>query len=182
MKITKQNKQKNKKIAILLGVVASLLLIAAATYLVFFNGKLLGWQPFPPAAIPSPTTQSSNDTNRGTKNDTDGGTDKTTDEIPVSEVMIASFTDLTQSNGEVIFNGSANDSTAGGSCSIVFSNPNDRPVSRTTKATINGDKAVCETVKISDTEFSFLGEWTATFRYYAADNTQAIAEGKITIR
>lgn len=181
MKITKQNKHRNKKLALLVSAVALILLIAAAVYLVFFNGKLLGWQPFPPTATPAPTTQSSDDTDHGTKDDTTPGTDKTTDQIPVSETLVATFTDLSQSGGYIKFSGTANDDKTGGSCSIVFTNPNDRPVSRTSQATQNGGKAVCGPIQIPETEFSFLGEWTATFRYYT-DDSQAVVERKITIQ
>lgn len=187
MKITKQKHQPTKsKTAIIIASVLVVLAIAGAIYLIGFKGSLLGWQPFkssPP--VQKTTTQDSNDTNHGTKEDagtdTDMETDKTTDQIPVDETLTATFTNLAQSNGYVTFSGSANDTSTGGTCSIVFTNSNDRPISRTVHATQANGKAVCETVQIPETEFSFLGEWTATFRYYIND-TQAVTERKITIQ
>lgn len=179
--MTKKNKNGRKKLIVLLTSVAILLLVTAAIYLIFFNGRLLGWQPFPPSPSPSPTTQSSNDTNHGTKDDVNPGTDKTTDQIPVSTDLTATIDELSQSNGLVSFKGSANDSKSGGTCSVVFSNPNDRPITRTVKSNVNGSTATCETIQIPETEFSFLGEWEVTFRYYSGD-IQAVTEGKIGIR
>lgn len=181
MKIAKKNKNSRKKLIVLLISVAVLLFVAAATYLIFFNGKLLGWQPFPLSAPSSPTTQSSNDTNHGTKDDVDLGSDKTTDQIPVSTDLTATINELSQSNGLVNFRGSANDSKDGGTCSVIFSNSNDRPITRTAKSNVSGGTATCETIQIPETEFSFLGEWGVTFRYYSGD-TQAVAEGKIDIK
>jgi hypothetical protein len=183
MKITKQKHlTKKTKLIILIGSILALLLIATTVYLVAFKGNLLGWQPFgaTPAAV-EPVTEDSPDTNHGTKDDIDPETDKTTDEIPVSETLAATFVDLSQSNGQVAFTGSANDNNAGGTCSIVFSNPNDRPVSRSATAAISDGKAICGPILIPETEFSFLGEWTATFRYYSGD-TQAVAERTINIQ
>jgi len=185
MKITKQKQQSAKlKIAIIIASVFVILLIAGTVYLIGFKGTLLGWQPFPPfPPIQNETTQDSSDTNHGTKDDienTDIGTDKTTNQIPVNEALTATFIGLSQSDGYIKFSGSANDSKEG-TCSIVFANPNDRPITRTVNATQKDGKAVCEPVQIPETEFSFLGEWTATFRYYIND-TQAVAEKKITIQ
>lgn len=182
MKISKQNKKLNKKIITLLCIVAGLLLVAAAVYLVAFKGTLLGWQPFGSNdESTQPVTQSSSDTNHGTKEDTTPGTDKTTDQIPVSDTLEASIDELGQSGGYVTLVGSVTNAKTSGSCSVAFTNPNDRPITRTVNATLTGDKAICETVKIPETEFSFLGEWTATLRYYSND-TQAVAERKITIQ
>lgn len=181
MKITKENKKRNKKILAIVCTVGIVLLIAATVYLVFFKGSLLGWQPFGSSVpVTNPATQDSSDTNHGTKDDTTTGTDKTTDQIPVSETLTASIDTLDQSNGVITFAGSANDTKEGGSCSIVFSNPNDRPITRTVAASISNGMAICGPINIPETEFSFLGEWTATFRYYIND-TQAMAERKMII-
>jgi hypothetical protein len=183
MKITKQKRlPKKTKIIILIGSIVVALLIAAAVYLVAFKGNLLGWQPFgnTPSTV-EPITEDSPDTNHGTKDDTTPGTDKTTDEIPVSETLAATIMTLSQSNGQITFTGSANDNNAGGTCSIVFTNPNDRPVSRSANTTQSDGEAICGPIQIPETEFSFLGEWTATFRYYSGD-TQAVTERTINIQ
>jgi hypothetical protein len=183
MKINKQKHlTKKTKLIILIGSTLAVLLIAAAVYLVAFKGNLFGWQPFGSTpAVVEPVTEDSPDTSHGTKDDITPVTDKTTDEIPVSETLTATFIDLAQSNGQITFTGSANDKNTGGTCSIIFSNPNDRPVSRSANTTQSDGKAVCGPILIPETEFSFLGEWTATFRYYSGD-TQAVAERTINIQ
>lgn len=181
MKITKQNKKSNRKIIALLAIIGSLLVIAATVYLVFFKGTLLGWQPFGETSTTNPTTQNSDDTSHGTKDDVVPGSDKTTDQIPVDVTLVATIDQLSQSNGKITFKGSVNDNTADGNCSITFSNPNDRPISRTSKASQVNGIAVCGPIEIPETEFSFLGEWTATFRYYINDS-QAVVERKVTIQ
>lgn len=180
MKITKKNKNRNKKTSLLLVVIAGLALVSLVLYLTVFKGSLFGWQPFGSTAV-EPVTQSSSDTSHGTKEDANNPTDSTTDQVPVSDTLIATIDNLSQADGFITFLGSINDKTTGGSCSIVFSNPNDRPISRTVNAVVNNGKAVCGPIKIAETEFSYLGEWTMTFRYYSG-KSQAVAERQITIQ
>lgn len=182
MKIPKQKKSRLKMILIP-SVVIVVLLLASGVYLVVFKGSLLGWKPFASesAVVKDPQTQSSSDTSHGTKDDLDPGTGKTTDEIPVSTKLTAAIDELSQSNGSVTFKGSVDDGQSGGSCTITFSNENDRPVTQTVAANVTNGRATCDEVKIPETSFSFLGEWIATFRYYNND-TQAVAEDRITIR
>lgn len=181
MKTTNKNKHVGKKLGIILGLIVGIVFTGLVIYLVVFKGSLFGWQPFGTTVTVDPPTQSSSDTNHGTKDDaTDIPTDNTS-QIPVSETLIASIDELSQSGGYIRFSGSANDTKTGGSCSIVFSNPNDRPISRTADATISSGKALCGPIKVAETEFSYLGEWTMTFRYYSG-KSQAVSERKIIIQ
>mgnify|MGYP006879904471 CR=1 FL=1 len=162
-------------------------ILVGAAYLVGFKGSLWGWQPFGPSTnltdeATSDTQQSSTtDTDQGTKNDVEPGTGKTTDQVPVSGSLTATFTELSQAGGYVTFKGVATDSTASGTCSLVLTNPNDKPITRTMGAAEESGSAACGPIRILETEFSFIGEWTATFRYYVND-TQAVTERKIFIQ
>jgi len=185
MKITKQTQHSanSKKIIATICIIVTVITIGAI-YLIGFNGSILGWQPFEPTSQqeqqqtsdPQDTT-----TNSGTKDDTDEGTDQTTDEIPVNQTLVATFTKLSQADGFITFTGEVNANSTDGSCSITFTNASDRPVTRTATPTQVGSKSVCGPVQIPESEFSFLGEWTATFRFYTG-GAQTTAERKITIQ
>ena len=162
-------------------VVIGLLLVSLVIYITVFKGILFGWQPFGSQNTVEPVTQSSSDTNHGTKDDTINPSESTTDQVPISDTLVATIDDLSQTDGFITFTGSVNDTSNGGSCSIVFSNPNDRPISRTVNAVTNNGKAVCGPIKVAETEFSYLGEWTMTFRYFSG-KSQAVTERNITIQ
>jgi len=106
---------------------------------------------------------------------------KTTDEIPVSNILSASIKNIKQSEGYITFNGGSNDTQGGGQCSLTLTNSNDRPITKTSATNIIDGTASCTTIQISENEFSYLGNWLATFRYYNND-TQAIATESITIK
>lgn len=126
-------------------------------------------------------------TSEGTESDksripeTNSNSDKTTDEIPVSTKMSASIDELDQSSGAVTFRGSVSGSGADGECSISYTNPNDKPVSRVFKPVVSNGTASCGPVEVSEQEFSYLGDWTLTFRYYS-NNLQAVTTKIISIR
>lgn len=159
------------------------LLVALGVYLVVFKGSIMGWKPFraDSAVVEDAPTQSSSDTSHGTKDDLEPGTSKTTDDVPVNPSLSATIDELSQADGFVVFRGSVNDSKSGGSCTITFTNENDRPVTQTVPAKIANKRATCEDVRISETNFSFLGDWVATFRYYN-DDKQVVTEDRIMIR
>lgn len=184
MKITKQKQHPahSKKIIATFCIIA-IILIAGVVYVFGFNGSLLGWQLRKSISQEEQHSTTTEDTtsNTGTKDDTAQGTDQTTDEIPVNETLIANFTTLTQSDGFITFSGEVNTDSTEGSCSITLTNTNDRPVTRTVAPKQVNNKATCGPIQIPESEFSFLGEWTATFRYYSG-STQTIVERKITIQ
>jgi len=185
MKITKQTQRSanSKKIIATICIIATIIVVGLI-YLIGFKGSILGWQPLESTSQeeqqqtsdPEDTT-----TNPGTKDDTDEGTDQTTDEIPVNQTLVATFTKLSQADGFITFTGEVNTNSADGSCSITFTNTSDRPVTRTAAPTQVDSKSVCGPIQIPESEFSFLGEWTATFRFYTGD-TQIVAERKITVQ
>lgn len=177
-------KKKNRlKMILIPSAVVFALLLALGVYLVVFKGSLMGWSPFgsEDTVTKDPPTQSSSDTSHGTKDDLDLGPIQTTDEVPVNSSLSATIDELSQSNGFIVFNGSVNDNQAGGSCTVTFSNENDRPVTQTVAANVANKRATCDEIKIPETSFSFLGEWIVTFRYYNNDS-QAVTEDRITIR
>jgi len=107
--------------------------------------------------------------------------DKTTNEIPEDTTLAASIDDLYQEGDTIHFTGSVNTPNGKGTCTVVFSNENDKPVTRTVDATSKGDNTVCGPVEISNLEFSFVGTWQVTFRYFEND-TQVSTEGTIDIK
>lgn len=107
---------------------------------------------------------------------------ETTDQIPVNTSSVATIDTLVQKNGYINFSASVTNTGDGGTCSVVFSNPNAKPVVVDEfKATINGTTATCAAAPISEGEFTYLGDWTATFRYYLNDQ-QATTTRTITIQ
>lgn len=186
MKISKQtNKKKPFTKTLLCLSLVVLVIIGLSVYTYALHGSLFGWQPSPPQNSNSSTntspSKSGNESSpeKGVKDGTNE--DKTTDEVPVDSTITSSITDLYQSNGYVYFMGSTNDTRGGGKCSVTFTNTNDHPVSRTADAGLSNGTAQCGPIQIPETEFSFIGDWVATFRYYV-NGVQAVAEKTITIK
>ncbi len=110
-----------------------------------------------------------------------GSDPKTSDQIPVDDSLTAHIDSINEANGVVTFTGSVTGATQAGSCSVTFSTPNDPPLSQTVSASLNGTTATCDPISIPAQSFSYLGDWTVTFRYFV-NNTQAVATGTITIQ
>ena len=110
-----------------------------------------------------------------------GTTQKTTDQVPVSEGLKASITQLEQKDNLILFSAAVENASSAGSCTVTFSSPNDKPVVKEVDASMKDGVALCGPLNISSLEFSYLGEWQVTLRYYLNDE-QAVATGKITIR
>ncbi|RWZ78345.1 MAG: hypothetical protein EOT05_01095 [Candidatus Microsaccharimonas sossegonensis] len=108
-------------------------------------------------------------------------TTKTTDQVPVNATVTATIDELFQSNGKITFKATVQSSVVGGKCSVTFTNPNDKPVVRTFNATAGKTVTVCGPVEIPEQEFTYLGQWDATFRYYINDG-QITATKVITIQ
>jgi len=181
MKSIKQKRHQKKSQRILIISLAVVLVVALVlVYLIPFKGSLLGWQPFRTTET-QPTSQQGLDSDT-TQTDKGGDSPQTTDQIPINPDLTATIVDLKQANGFVLFSGTTNATKSNGQCSILFTNPNDRPISRTLEAKNVNGVMTCGPIQIAETEFSYLGEWTVTFRYYTSDNnSQAVAEKKLTI-
>lgn len=106
---------------------------------------------------------------------------KTTDQIPVSKDTTATITQLEQMGDQVKFNASIANTSSAGTCVVTFSTPNDRPVSKQFTASLQGNNATCGPLSIPASEFSFLGQWSVTLRYYTG-NEQAVAESSVVIK
>lgn len=108
---------------------------------------------------------------------TDVDITKSTSEVPVSETLHVKITDLTQGGRGITYRATISDSAKDGTCSATFTNSLDRPVIRTTASRNN----VCGPVTIPETEFSALGIWTLTLRFYT-DNVQAVDTKTVEIQ
>jgi cytoskeletal protein RodZ len=108
-------------------------------------------------------------------------TSKTTNQVPVDSALVATIDRLDQTNGVVTFQGSVNSPLPGGNCSIIFTNPNDKPVTQTANATLSNGMAKCGPIQIPEQQFTYLGEWNATFRYYI-NGSQVVTIKAITIK
>lgn len=116
---------------------------------------------------------------KSTSKNTD--TDKTSDQVPVSKDLEATISQLEQTDEGIIFSATIANSPDAGRCVVTFTNPNDKPVVKEVDATVKDGVALCGPLTVSPLEFSYLGEWQATLRYYL-DDQQAIASGKVVIR
>ena len=106
---------------------------------------------------------------------------KTTDQIPANNSVSITVDELTQSNGVVRFKATTTSTASGGKCSLTLTNPNDKPVTRTVDAKVSNSVDTCGPIEIPEQEFSYLGEWTATLRYYIND-TQVVVTKAINIQ
>lgn len=171
-----QNKKRNKKVLTI--VIISILVVVFAAGIAFW---LVRSQPTPSSSNSTTTNSSDTQTNNNTTKGDGNGNDKTTDEIPVDTVASASITQLVQQNRNIVASASVNNVDASGSCSFTFTSEFDDPVSRTSTPADEGETITCGPIEVSDNEFSYLGEWLLTFRYYI-DGKQIVAEEKITVQ
>lgn len=104
-------------------------------------------------------------------------TSKTTDQIPVSTSATVSIAELAQKNGSVTIASNVTNPGTSATCSAQFTSDVARPVSRTVDA-VNGS---CPEISIPEQEFSAIGAWKLTLRYYTAD-TQAVDTKTIEIK
>ncbi len=91
---------------------------------------------------------------------------KSTDQIPVNQAASIDITSLSQANGNITYSASFKGIEGNGTCSAQFSIDDAKPVTRVTKAS----GSVCEPVSIPEMEFTRLGLWTLTIRYYTNDS------------
>ena len=171
----KQKTTSQKKVFITLLVVL-VLLLAAGTYIAY--AKI---QESNNTNSFSETTSENLDPTEAKENSEETYNNTTTDQVPETTNTTVNITTLKQEGGQVIFNASVTSSAQDRKCSLTFTNPNDKPVSRTVDATISSDSSVCGPISIPTEEFALIGEWTATLRYYS-NGAQAIASKTIDIK
>lgn len=186
MIISKQINKKNRSRLTLLLTVAVLLIAAAGVAVYMLQGSIFGQHsntPTKTTLIPGSSTNSttSNPSSDSAKGAATIDPGKTTNQVPIDSSLTATITDLHQSNKLIVFSGTTNDTKSGGTCSITFTNPNDRPVARTEPSTIVNGIATCAQIQIPESDFSYLGTWNVTFRYYI-NNVQATAIKTIVIQ
>ena len=180
MKINNTNQSKNKSnktVIIILSIIA--LLLIAGTALAYV--KQVG--PFStPTTDTSSNTESDGDVTETPTAPTDDKSDEpTTDHIPVNTESTATIDILNQKNGYINFSATATNVAVGGTCTVVYSNANAKPVTKTFTAVANGTGITCASPQVSEQEFSYLGDWTVTFRYILNDK-QITTEKTITIQ
>ena len=178
MNIPQSNKSNKKKILII-SLIATLLIAggAAAFYLTQQND--------PSNEENSKTSQDTPTTDTNKKGETpaeslpDNSQGTTTEDVPVSSTASAKITRLEQQDMTVYFAADISNTTTAGRCVVSFTTTNDRPVIREFDSTQNGANRSCN-LDLSALEFSYLGEWKVTLRYYEG-NTQVVTEGLVTI-
>ena len=111
-----------------------------------------------------------------TKTNNNVDSTKTTDQIPTNPSLALTITKLEQQNGNVTYQAELNDKAQTGTCAAEFTSPGARPVTSTTNAT-NG---VCGPVNIPELQFTKIGDWTLTLRYYT-NNTQVSTQQTFTV-
>jgi len=164
--------------------IVSLLIVAVVVAGLLFAYTTKKW-PFSQTTLQtSPSTNISEPQKNATKDDIPSAEDTpthTTDQVPVDTSITATINQLSQSNGVITFQATTNSPTPGGKCSLSLTNQNDKPVTRTMDATLNNSVATCGPIQIPEQEFTYIGEWTATLRYYINDS-QAVATRSIIIK
>lgn len=100
-----------------------------------------------------------------------------TTSVPVSTTVSLEVTSLLQSDSNVTYAATITNPGESGTCSAVFTNDIAKPVTRTTDA--NGTS--CGPVSIPELEFSAVGQWTLTLRYYSS-GIQAVATKTVEVK
>lgn len=177
MKLQNTNTNR-KKITFSLIAMITLGLLAISTLAYKYH-----WGPFSvtPSSEEVKEAQNNSDATNDQQKDSKGQTtnpnvdaSKTTNEIPVSTLTTLSITRLVQEDGNIKIASNLENPGASGTCSVQFTSDVAKPVSRTVDA-VNG---TCPEITIPEQEFSAIGTWKATLRYYTSD-TQAV-DTKIT--
>jgi len=178
---SRKDKRTKKTVLLVLGIIIFLALAYSVT-----SYALKIW-PFSDQVTESQSTTDNDtettpvDTETAPESDK-GESSTTTDQIPVDTTAVATISTLYQADGYVYFKADVTNAAAGGKCSVIFSNSNSRPVViESFDPVTSGTGITCSPAELSEQEFSYLGSWTAVFRYYI-NNTQVTAERSITIQ
>lgn len=163
MKIKKQKSRKTLIIAITAGFLV--LLAAAIFWLVSSRSD--------EETSTSPSTDEANSqqledgktkpTNPKENPPTPTNTGQSSEDVPVNTATTLTITELVQQGSEVRLNSALSGADGGGTCVATFTNSDGRPVVREF-ASAGADG--CGPLTIPSIEFSALGEWELTLRFY----------------
>lgn len=180
MKIKHTSSRKNTYIYIAVVVTALCLLTSAALAYKYEWGPFDQGQSAEEQKDAQNNSDATNDQVKGGKQQTKDpnvDTGMTTDDIPVSASAVIAITQLSQQDGSVTLKSSLQNPGETGTCSVLFTSDVAKPVSRTVSATNDS----CPDITIPEQEFSAIGSWKATLRYYTGD-TQAVDTKTIEVR
>ena len=178
---------KTKKIVIGASI-ALLLILSSILYVYSFNGTLFGWSsglgsPTPdikktsiPPKIVTPSTTPATGDSKGS-DQTSSTAPKDTSQIPASTTSTVTITQLSEDANNVTATASITNAGQGSTCSFVFTNPYNKPITLQSSVA-NG---LCGPVSVPTNTFPSLGDWKLTVSYFYK-NTQATAEKVITIK
>ena len=178
MKITSNNKS-NKKILLLAGVLLSVFLSGLiAIYIISEHNRSTNpWN----QSNDTPKAVADNDQKGLVPSSTlpNNSQSLTTEEVPTNKEAVAVIRRLEQKDTTIYLDATISNVAKQGKCVIIFSTPNDKPVTKEFDSTKNGDIYTCS-LATSALEFSYLGKWDVTLRYYS-ENSQVVAKGALTI-
>lgn len=165
-------KYKNSKITKML--IVGLILLASLALIVFTLEKLritnFIQDPFYKEELSATEQANKEDPTQETKEDVSSdlksNSTKSTSDIPVSTQANLAIEYLTQTDGHItyrsVITGTVSD---GGTCSITFTKDGAKPV----VATSSAKDYVCTSEPIPEQQFSMIGVWHATVRYFSED-------------
>lgn len=165
----------NKKSAtpwIIAGILAVALLILVALFL--FSHQQSKVNQIPPHSV---TTPQNKEGIPPASSQGSSSSPSTTDQIPKSSSMSMAIDSVVEQNGSVTYSGTVGNPVAGGKCSAIFTSKIDKPVTDTPVFKNN----TCGPSSVPSTEFTSLGTWTLTLRYFT-NSTQVSASKDIEIR
>lgn len=177
---------KTKKIVIGASI-ALLLILSSMLYVYAFNGSLFGWSSrsgsstpekttSTPPKVVTPSTTPATGASKGS-DQTSSTAPKDTSQIPASTTSTVTITQLSEGANNVTASASITNAGQGSTCSFVFTNPYNKPI--TVQSSVANDS--CGPVSIPNNSFPSIGDWKLTVSYFY-QNTQATAEKVITIK
>lgn len=172
----KIQKASHKKV-IILSIIGALLVVAGASAYFMATRPNDSVQKSHDKANSSDTQNPQSKANLPSSDNTSGvDPNKSTSEIPVKQDASLTITSLQQSGGSVSYAATFAGIDGGGTCSAQFTATGAKPVTRTTQP--SGQEC---SASIPEMEFTQLGEWTLTVRYYNS-STQVTATQAINVR
>lgn len=179
MRITKNKNKPSIKKPIIIVLIALLILaiIAGIYYFIYLS---------PNKSQKGNTTSTTDitkdsDTKSATQPSTlpDNSQNLSTTDVPEDTSATAQISRLEEKDGTVYFAANISGASELGRCVVSFSTPNDKPVTKDFDAVEEGSDYVCS-VNVPALEFSYLGKWDVTLRYYNGDK-QVIKTSTVTI-
>lgn len=181
----KKSYSRTKKIIIGASIVL-LLVVSSLLYVYAFNGNLFGWSISPHTTNPviktspppqiTPSVTPATGASKGS-DQTGTTTPKDTSQIPVSTTSTVTITQLSEDANNVTATAAIANASQSGTCSFVFTNPYNKPITLQSSA-VNSS---CGPVSVPNNAFPSVGDWKLTVSYFY-QNTQATAEQVIKIK